>query len=101
LDASKQWSLSPIGSVATVDYLPGMAQGDHFNSGAGLGLGYRSRSGTWEVLASYGYGFEAIRSEGRGGQSVGILVQIDLEAAHPGRPSKLDDFRGFLRGQLF
>jgi len=101
LDASKRWSLSPIGSVATVDYLPGMAQGGHFNSGAGLGLGYRSRSGTWEVLASYGYGFEAIRFEGRGGQSLGILVQIDLEAAHPGRPSKLDDFRGFLREQLF
>jgi hypothetical protein len=97
LDAAKRWSLNPIGSVATVDYLPGMAQPGHFNSGAGIGLGYRSRSGAWEALAGYGYGFEAIRSDGRGGQSIGILLQIDLEARRPGGPSKLDDFRGFLR----
>ena len=65
--------------------------------GVGIGLGYRSRSGAWQALASYGYGFEAIRSDGRGGQSIGIMLQIDLEARHPGGPSKLDDFRGFLR----
>jgi hypothetical protein len=100
LDPSKRWSLNPIGSVAEVDYLPGMAQPGHFNSGAGIGLGYRSRSGAWEALATYGYGFEAIRSDGRGGQTVGILVQIDLEARHPGNSSKLDDFRGFLREQF-
>jgi hypothetical protein len=97
LDAAKQWSVNPIGSIATVDYAPGMAQSGHFNSGAGIGLGYRSRSGVWQVLASYGYGFEAMRSDGRGGQSIGILLQIDLEARHAGRPSKLDDIRGFLR----
>ena len=68
LDGSKQWSLNPIGSVATVDYLPGMAQPSHFNSGLGLGLGYRSRSGAWQALASYGYGFEAIRTGGRAGR---------------------------------
>ena len=97
LDAAKRWSLNPMGAIATVDYAPGMAQPGHFNSGAGIGLGYRSRSGAWQALASYGYGFEAIRSGGRGGQSIGILLQIDLEARHPNRPSKLDDFRGFLR----
>ena len=97
LDAAKRWSLNPIGSIATVDYAPGQAQPGHFNSGAGIGLGYRSRSGAWQALASYGYGFEAIRSDGRGGQSIGLLLQIDLEARHPNRPSKLDDFRGFLR----
>jgi len=97
LDAAKRWSLNPIGSIATVDYLPGLAQPGHFNSGAGIGLGWRSRSGAWQALAGYGYGFEAIRSGGRGGQSIGILLQIDLEARHPNGPSKLDDFRGFLR----
>jgi hypothetical protein len=96
LDPAKSWSLNPIGSVAAVDYLPGMAQAGSFNSGVGMGLGYRSHSGAWEALASYGYGFEAIRSSGRGGQSVGFFLQIDLEARHPGRPSELDDFRGFL-----
>jgi hypothetical protein len=97
LDAAKRWSLNPIGSVATVDYLPGLAQPGHFNSGAGLGLGYCSRSGAWQVLASYGYGFEAIRSTGRGGQSVGILLQIDLHVRHPDGPSKLDEVADFLR----
>lgn len=100
LGASKRWSLNPIGSIATVDYLPGMAQSSHFNSGLGLGIGYHSESGAWEVLGSYGYGFEAIRTEGRGGQSVGLLLQYDFGARHPGRPSALDDFRGFFQGNL-
>jgi hypothetical protein len=88
--------LSPIGSVATMDYLPGLEQPGHFNSGVGLGLGYRSPDGMWQVLASYGYGFEAIRSDGRGGQAVGIFCQINLEAHHP-RPSELDRSINFLR----
>jgi hypothetical protein len=100
LDASKRWSLNPIGSVATVDYLPGMAQPGHFNSGVGIGLAYRSRSGVWQALAGYGYGFEAIRSDGRGGQSISILLQIDLEARHPNRPSILDTVTGFLRDRF-
>jgi hypothetical protein len=100
LDAAKRWSLNPMGSIATVDYLPGMAQPGHFNSGAGLGLGYRSRSGVWQALASYGYGFEAIRSDGRGGQNIGILLQIDLEARHTGGPSKLDDFCNFMQNHF-
>jgi hypothetical protein len=97
LDAAKRWSLNPIGSVATVDYVPGLAQPGHFNSGAGIGLGYRSTSGAWQAVASYGYGFEAIRSSGRGGQSIGILLQIDLGSSHPGGPSKLDHVTGFMR----
>jgi hypothetical protein len=101
LDASKRWSLNPIGSIATVDYVPGMAQPSHFNSGAGIGLGYHSRSGVWDAVASYGYGFEAIRSNGRGGQSIGFLLQINLEGRHPGTPSGLDDFRNVLQHQIF
>jgi hypothetical protein len=96
LDPDKRWSLSPIGSVATMDYLPGMEQPGHFNSGAGVGLGYRPRSGLWQVLATYGYGFEAIRSDGRGGQAVGIFCQIDLESRHP-RSSELEEGINFLR----
>ena len=96
LDAARRWSLNPIGSVATMEYVPGLAQPGHFNSGAGLGLGYRSRSGAWQALASYGYGFEAMRSGGRGGQSIGILLEINLGARHPNGPSELDHITGFL-----
>ncbi len=86
LDPDKHWSLTGIGSVAEVDYAPGLSQPGHFNSGVGLGLRYRSPSGWWNVMAGYGYGFEAIRDGNRGAQSIGILAQIDLEAHHRSGP---------------
>jgi hypothetical protein len=95
LDADKRWSLSPMGAAAVVDYLPGTGQPGAFNSGAGLGFGYHSRSGKWQVMATYGYGFEAIRSDGRGAQAVGILFEIDLHARRPGEPTRLDQAIGF------
>jgi hypothetical protein len=82
LDEAKQWSLKALGSIAGVDYLPGLEQSRHFNSGAGMGLGYRSKSNVWQIIATYGYGFEAERSHGLGGQSIGILCQLDFEARH-------------------
>jgi hypothetical protein len=100
LDASHLWSLSPIGSIAAVDYLAGLSQPGAVNSGVGLGVGYHSRNGVWDVMADYGYGFEARRAEGRGGQSIGILCQINLGARHPGGPTHLDQFIGFLPSHL-
>ena len=95
LDGDKQWTLNPMGSVAAVGYLPGTGQSGAFNSGLGLGFGYRAHSGHWQVLASYGYGFEAIRSHGRGAQSIGIMCEINLHAARPGSPTRLDRAIGF------
>lgn len=82
LDEAKQWSLKGLGSIAGIDYLPGLQQSRHFNSGLGAGVGYRSKSNVWQVIATYGYGFEAERSHGLGGQSIGLLCQIDFEARH-------------------
>jgi hypothetical protein len=95
LDAAKTWTLCPVASVAALDYLAGLGQPGHLNSGAGLQAGYRSRNGVWQVVATYGYGFQAVRSDGRGGQSVGILCQINLGARHPGGPSELDRVLGY------
>jgi hypothetical protein len=95
LNADKTWRISPMGALAGVDYLPGTAQPGAFNSGAGLGFGYRARSGVWQVMASYGYGFEAIRSNGRGGQSIGIFCEINFHANRPGGPTELDRAIGF------
>jgi len=78
--------LNAIGTVARVDYAPGLSQPGQTHSGVGVGLGYNSKSGGWHVMASYGYGFQAIRSTGQGAQSVGILCQIDLEARQRNRP---------------
>lgn len=90
LDAGHVWSLNPMGAVATMNYLPALAQQGDFNSGAGLGVGYHSRNGVWQGLVDWGYGFEAIRSDGRGAQSIGFMLQIDLEARHPHGRSYLD-----------
>lgn len=80
LDAAKRWELLAYGAAAELDYLTGLSQPSHLNSGVGLGMAYHGR--VWQVQASYGYGFEAIRDGGRGGQSIGILLQYDLEAHH-------------------
>jgi hypothetical protein len=101
LNASHTWSLSPEGAVAAVEYIPGLAQRGAVNSGVGLGIGYRSRSGVWQALLSYGYGFEADRFENTGGQTLGFLCQINLGARHPGGPTELDNFIGFLPNHLW
>jgi hypothetical protein len=83
LDPNHQWTHTPLATVADVDYLPGAGQPGNFNSGVGVTAGFRSKSGVWQTMVSYGYGFEAIRDGGRGGQSVAIMCQIDL-TTHPG-----------------
>jgi len=95
LDPANTWTVSPMASMAEVDYLPGTGQPGSFNSGAGLGVGYRARSGTWRIMAEYGYGFEAIRSGGRGGQEIAIFCEINLRAKRPGAPTRLDSAIGF------
>jgi hypothetical protein len=103
VDPGKQWRISGVGSVAELQYTPGLEQDGRFNSGAGISLGYRSHTGTWQIVGSYGYGFEAIRSDGRGGQNIGILCQIDLNARRaantllqPDSPSEFQDAMRFL-----
>jgi hypothetical protein len=78
LDSKKRWQLTAVASSAYVDYLPGLEQPGHWNSGIGGGIGYRSTSDAWQILLDYGYGFDAIRTHGRGGQTVGLLVQFNL-----------------------
>jgi hypothetical protein len=80
LDAAKRFHLGALGAIGVVDYLPGMEQSGDIHSGIGGGLVYRSKSGVWELCATYGYGFNAVRSHGMGAQAIGILCQIDLEA---------------------
>jgi hypothetical protein len=78
LDAKKRWAVSAVGSVAVVNYLPGLEQPGPWNSGVGGGISYRSTSGAWQIMLDYGYGFQAIRDTGRGAQSVGLLIQFNL-----------------------
>jgi hypothetical protein len=75
-----RWRLTAFASGGRVTYLDGLEQPGHWNSGVGGGIGYRSPKGTVHIVAGYSYGFQAIRDHDRGGQTIGILCQIDLEA---------------------
>lgn len=79
---NKRFALTAVASTAWVQYLPGLEQPGHLNSGVGGGLSYHSKSDAWQMVLEYGYGFHAIRDTGRGGQTVGLLVQINLEHTH-------------------
>ena len=97
LDHKQHWNLGAAASTAWVDYLPGLAQPGHWNTGLGGGIIYMSPS--WKIMVAYAYGVDAIRSHGRGAHSVGVLLQLDLGRARqallssepPGR------WRGFQR----
>jgi hypothetical protein len=100
LDAHKNWYASALAASAVVDYVPGLEQPGHWHSGVSGGILYRSPSRAWQVGVSYGYGIDAMRAEGRGAHSIGILCQIDL---HPTKgaimePGALpDDSRGLMK----
>jgi hypothetical protein len=76
----KRWSAHVFGDAANVAYLPGLEQPKPWNEGAGVGVDYFSRGGILRTQLNYAYGFNAMRSGGRGAQSVGVLVQLDLMA---------------------
>jgi hypothetical protein len=79
LDQKQQWRVTVLGTSACVDYIPGLAQPGHWNSGVGGALVYRSPTDSWQLAVGYGYGFNAIRNGDRGAQSVSILLQFDLD----------------------
>jgi hypothetical protein len=80
LDHRQRWSLTVNASTAVVDYLWGLEQAGAGNNGVGGGFIYKSSS--WKIMAGYAYGFEAIRGSGRGANSIGVLMQLDLERAN-------------------
>jgi len=79
LDAKQHFRASVTAATGWVDYLDGLSQPRNWNSGVGGGLVFRSPSDSWQVAVAYGYGFDAIRGDDRGAQSVSILVQFDLD----------------------
>ena len=44
----------------------------------GGGILYHSPSNRLKFMLNYAYGIDAIRSNGRGASSIGVLMQIDL-----------------------
>jgi hypothetical protein len=78
LDEKKRWNIDINAASAFVDYLPGESQPGNWLNGVGGGILYHSRSDRWKIMLDYGYGIDAIRSHGRGANSIGLLLQFDL-----------------------
>jgi hypothetical protein len=81
LNYRQNWWLAASASTAYVDYLQGLQQPGHWNSGFGAGIVYRSPTDSWQVALGYGYGLDAIRNDDRGAHSLSILLQFDLDSA--------------------
>jgi hypothetical protein len=78
LDPGKLFDLDLNASTAVVDYLPGESQPGNSLTGVGGGILYHTPSNRLKLIFNYAYGIDAIRANGRGASSVGVLMQIDL-----------------------
>ena len=79
LDRQQRWNLEATASSAVVSYLPGLEQPGDWNSGVGGGVVYRTSS--LKIMLGYAYGVNAIRTHGRGADSLGMCMQLDLKQA--------------------
>jgi len=97
LDRAERWHVTALAATSVVDYLPGLEQPGNWNSGVGAGVFYTSRA--WRVMLGYGYGINAIRSDGRGAHTIGLLFQLDLAPAREAffQPQPPGPWRGFQR----
>jgi hypothetical protein len=82
LDRSQRWNLSMNAATAVVDYLPGEGQPGNSLTGVGGGIFYRAPNDRLKIMLDYAYGVDALRSHGRGANSIGILLQWDLQKTH-------------------
>jgi len=100
LDKSQRWNLDANAATAVVDYLPGTGQPGNSLTGVGGGIFYRAPSDRFKIMLDYAYGIDALRSQGRGAQSIGVLMQWDLgpahgEGFHPAHPDRWRGWQSF------
>jgi hypothetical protein len=95
LDRKHRWNLSFTGASAGVDYLPGLEQPGNWHTGVGAGILYQTPS--IKIMVGYAYGVDAIRSDGRGADSLGVLMQLDLGHVRNSElnPTQPNLWRGF------
>ncbi|HJU21618.1 MAG TPA: hypothetical protein VJ891_03845 [Casimicrobiaceae bacterium] len=79
LDPGEHWQLGFGAASARIDYTPGLAQPHAWNTGASASLGYVPSTKAWKAYLLYGHGFDAIRHDRRGADSVSLLMEFDLE----------------------
>ena len=79
LDRSDRWKFRLEAASARVEYLPGFAQPNEWQTGAGCGISFKPRKKNLQIVLRYGYGFNALRHGEEGANSIGILFQYDFE----------------------
>ncbi|MBC8126717.1 MAG: hypothetical protein H8M99_06180 [Gloeobacteraceae cyanobacterium ES-bin-144] len=90
LDPSHRFQLRLESAAARLDYLPGFEQPDDWQMGAGCGLTFTPNNDVCRIILRYGYGFNALRNDGKeGAHSVGLLFQYDFEAHKKHRANKV------------
>lgn len=66
------------GAISSLAYLDGLEYPGRSHAGIGGGLTWRAPRKDWIITAFYGYGFDALRDDSKGGHMVGALVQYDF-----------------------
>lgn len=99
LTHNQRWNLELNGATAGIDYLSGTAQPGHWVNGVGAGILYRSPSDKFKCIVGYAYGIDAVRSSGRGANSISVLLQWDLEKTYGSdfNPTHPGQWRGVQR----
>jgi hypothetical protein len=78
LGSTKAWKIFAGGATAVINYVDGLEQSGKWNSGVTGGLGYTTRNRRLTTVAAFGYGINAIRSDGRGGYSASLMLQYNF-----------------------
>jgi len=91
---SKRWNVVGMAGTALVNYVSGLEQPGHWNSGVGGGIGYTAKSKRWRALAMSSYGIDAIRSDGRGGYNIGMIFQYNFGKTTFASDHAFEEMRG-------
>ena len=91
---SKQWNVFGVAATALVNYVDGLEQPGHSHSGVGGGIGYTTKNRRCRIIATSAYGIDAIRSDGRGGYSAGMMFQYNFGKTAFASDRAFEDLRG-------
>lgn len=83
VDPSGHWEIMSYAATTVMKPLRGWDTTTSWHSGVGGAVVFRPGSKAWQFVLGYGYGIDAVRSQGRGAQSVGLLIQYDFEQGGP------------------
>ena len=83
-----------LAGTALLNYVSGLEQPGHWNSGVGGGFGYTAKSRRWRTEVISAYGIDAIRSDGRGGYNIGMMLQYNFGKTKFASDRAFEEMRG-------